>query len=202
MGLEKINELRKAKGITLDALAAMSGVPKSTLSKITAGQTKNPNLETVQAIAKALGVPVDYFDDDASFLPDNIHQLKRRMIPVLGNVAAGEPIWADEERDVFVDDNGTAEADFALRVKGNSMAPLIEEGDFVYIKRQPMVRNGQIAVILDHDSATLKYFYNHGTSVQLVSHNPEYQPMAYDGAAASDLHILGLAVSFKCSLLK
>ena len=63
MGIEKINELRKLKRLGLDELSKLSGISKSTLSKITSGQTKNPNLETVQAIARALNVPVDYFDD-------------------------------------------------------------------------------------------------------------------------------------------
>lgn len=202
MGLERINDLRKAKGITLDALSSLSGVPKSTLSKITSGQTKNPNLETVQAIARALGVPVDYFDEDTEMLPANLYPLSRRMIPVLGNVAAGTPIWADEEHDEYIDDNGTRDADFALRVIGDSMSPLIEEGDFVYVRRQPEVCNGQIAVVLDEDSATLKYFYNHGVGIQLVSHNPAYPPMAYTGEAAKGLCILGLAIAYKRSLLK
>lgn len=201
MGLERINEIRKERKITLDELAELSGVPKSTLSKITSGQTQNPNLDTVKAIAKALNVPVDYFDDADVYL-DNVYPINRRMIPVLGNVAAGQPIWADEERDEYVDDNGTASADFALRVKGDSMSPLIEDGDFVYVKRQSEVRNGQIAVVLDGDSATLKYVYVHGDSVQLISHNPAYPPMVYSGTDAEELTIMGLAVAFKRALIK
>lgn len=199
---DRARERRRKLNLRQEDIAQRLQVSKSTISDWETGK-RIPDIEEIDRIAEAYETTThELMGWEYDPVPDNIHPLKRRMIPVLGNVAAGEPIWADEERDVFVDDNGTAEADFALRVKGNSMAPLIEEGDFVYIKRQPMVRNGQIAVILDHDSATLKYFYNHGTSVQLVSHNPEYQPMAYDGAAASDLHILGLAVSFKRSLLK
>lgn len=64
MGLEKINEIRKSKGISIDELSRLSGVPKSTLSKITAGITKNPNLDTVQSIAKALDCSLDDFDDE------------------------------------------------------------------------------------------------------------------------------------------
>jgi transcriptional regulator with XRE-family HTH domain len=71
MGIEKINELRKQKKLSLDELSEKSGISKSTLSKITSGQTKNPNLETVQAIARALNVPVDYFDDSSTILPSN-----------------------------------------------------------------------------------------------------------------------------------
>lgn len=63
MGLEKINEIRKAKGMSIDELCEKSGIPKSTISKITAGITTNPTLDTIQAIARALGCRLDDFDD-------------------------------------------------------------------------------------------------------------------------------------------
>jgi len=65
MGLEKIGEIRKQKGMSIEDLAARSGVPISTLSKISAGITKDPKLETVKAIAKALGCSLSDFDDGA-----------------------------------------------------------------------------------------------------------------------------------------
>lgn len=63
MGLEKINVIRKEKGLSVDDLVELSGIPKGTLSKITAGITKNPSLETVSAIAKALGCTLDDLRD-------------------------------------------------------------------------------------------------------------------------------------------
>ena len=63
MGLEKINEIRKAKNMSIDELCERSGIPKSTISKITAGITTNPTLDTIQAIARALGCRLDDFDD-------------------------------------------------------------------------------------------------------------------------------------------
>lgn len=59
VGLEKITELRKKSGLSLEELSIKSGVPRSTLSKISAGITKNPNLETVQAICDAIGCTLD-----------------------------------------------------------------------------------------------------------------------------------------------
>ena len=64
MGLERINVFRKQKGLSVEELSKVSGVPLGTLSKITAGITKNPNLETVKAIATALGCSLDDFDDN------------------------------------------------------------------------------------------------------------------------------------------
>lgn len=63
MGLEKINEIRKAKGISIDELCERSGLPRGTISKLTAGITTNPTLGTMQAIARALGCRLDDFDD-------------------------------------------------------------------------------------------------------------------------------------------
>lgn len=201
---DRIKKRREQLGLSQLQLAGMIGVQEATVSRYESGVIQNPPQSKLRALAIALKVDSNYLMnwDDHDTLPDNILPIKRRMIPVLGNVAAGVPIWADEEYDEYIDDNGTLEADFALRVKGDSMSPLIEDGDFVYVKRQPEVRDGQIAVVLDSDSATLKYFYNHGIGVQLVSHNPDYPPMLYSGSAANDLTILGLAVSYKRSLLK
>jgi len=64
MGLELINKLKQEKGLKSDELAIKSGVPIGTLNKILNGQTKNPSLETVFALARALGCSVDDFDDD------------------------------------------------------------------------------------------------------------------------------------------
>lgn len=66
MGLDKINEFRKMQGLSIEELASMSGVPKSTLAKISAGITANPNIDTVKAIAKALHCSLDDFDDQPS----------------------------------------------------------------------------------------------------------------------------------------
>lgn len=87
MGLEKINEIRKEKRMDLATLAELSGVPYGTLSKITAGITKDPKLETVKSIARTLGVTIDVFDDapsrqqaegsDPQFTPDEKNLIKK-----------------------------------------------------------------------------------------------------------------------------
>ncbi|BCI60594.1 helix-turn-helix domain-containing protein [Solibaculum mannosilyticum] len=66
MGLEKITELRKAKGMTIEDLAIKSEIPISTIKKISAGITTNPNLDTVIALARALECKLDDFDDTSS----------------------------------------------------------------------------------------------------------------------------------------
>ena len=63
MGLEKINEMRKYIGMSIDELSEKSGVPKGTLSKVTAGITKNPSVDTVKSIVHAMGFTLDDLDD-------------------------------------------------------------------------------------------------------------------------------------------
>ena len=63
MGLEKINDMRKHIGMSIDELSEKSGVPKGTLSKITAGITKNPSIDTVKAIVHTMGFTLDDLDD-------------------------------------------------------------------------------------------------------------------------------------------
>ena len=91
MGLEKINAMRKEKGISLDELSQLSGVPKGTLSKITAGITTNPSLETVRAIVTALGYTLDDLEDEprreAYTDAENLIIQKYRRLPDTGKQA-------------------------------------------------------------------------------------------------------------------
>ena len=92
-------------------------------------------------------------------------------------------------------------ADFALRVKGDSMENVpILDGDIAFIRQQPEVENGEIAAILIDGEATLKRFYRENGSVMLVSENPKYRPMIYTEDACEDLRVLGKAIAYQHSL--
>lgn len=199
---QRLIDAYRKSGLSYPELEKITGIPKSSIQRYITGMYEDIPMSRLEKIADALNVSAAYIMGWEDELPSNIVPIHRRMIPVLGNVAAGQPIWADEEHDEYVDDNGTKGADFALRVKGDSMSPLIEDGDFVYVHRQPTVRNGQIAVVIDGDSATLKYVYINNDGVQLASHNPKYAPMVYTGDAAAQLHIAGLAIAYRRSLIQ
>ena len=139
--------------------------------------------------------------EDKQSLPSNavpvdFSHLKR--IPILGRIAAGAPIYAEEniEGYTFTDLNGGAEY-FALRVRGDSMnAARIFDGDIVIIRRQDIVENGEIAaVLIDDQDATLKRFSRNGDTVTLIpqSTNPEHQPFVYNLKDTS-VKILGLVI--------
>lgn len=109
MGLEKIGEIRKARKMTLDELSLKSGVPTSTLKKISAGITTNPNLDTVQAIARALNCSLDDFDDNPkieynTFLlgGEKEHIKKYRYLPDSGKEMVDFVLDKEYERAVAI----------------------------------------------------------------------------------------------------
>ena len=113
-------------------------------------------------------------------------------IPILGTVAAGRPILAEENRDSCIRLSKTLlkkNCDyFALRVKGDSMKGVgIMEGDIAIIEQQNMVRNGEIAVVILDDSATLKTFYQENARIRLQPENPNYSPIY----CSQDIRVLG-----------
>ncbi len=104
----------------------------------------------------------------------NIGDMQRHKIPLIGSVAGGEPIY-DEETDLYID--GPIKASCALRLKGDSMAPTYLQGDIIYVREQPEVRSGQVAVVFLDDQCTLKHVYKSNNGLQLISDNPKYPPI-------------------------
>ena len=112
-------------------------------------------------------------------------------IPVLGHVAAGSPILAEEEVDEYVPYAGNTADLFALHVHGNSMIKCgILDGDIVVVRRTPEARNGEIIVALVEDSATVKRFYKEDGYFRLQPENDDYEPIIVDS-----VDVLGKVVS-------
>lgn len=125
--------------------------------------------------------------------PREESELPRRQVPILGNVAAGSPILAQEciEDYLTFDTGGHDEEYFALRVRGESMLGLgILPGDLVVVHRQQVAHNGEIVVALLEDEATVKTFSRKDGKIWLLPANPDYQPI--DG---TDCTILGRVVA-------
>ncbi|MCI9567334.1 MAG: transcriptional repressor LexA [Lawsonibacter sp.] len=118
---------------------------------------------------------------------------RANQIPVLGNVAAGAPILAQEHIEEYLtfDTQGLSGEHFALKVRGESMldAGILPE-DLVVVHRQQQVRSGDIVVALFEDEATVKTFRRQKGHVWLIPENPDYQPI--DGTRAE---IIGKVVA-------
>ena len=127
----------------------------------------------------------------------NIKPIKKVKIPMLGNVACGEPTFADEGHETYIETDGHINADFCLTCSGDSMIPKIESGDIVFIRKQDIVDDGQIAAVIIEDEATLKrvYYDKANNILQLIAENPKYKPLVYSGPELDQIHILGRAVS-------
>ncbi len=116
------------------------------------------------------------------------------QIPIMGDIAAGQPIWAEQnfKGSITVDKKTLGLGNFfALEIKGDSMIDAgINDGDTVIIKQQHMAERGEIIAAYVDGSATLKRFqYEHGR-VSLLPANPAYQPIQV--APDSDFRILGV----------
>ena len=201
MKATKLKELRKAKGLTLDELADLIGTSKQTIHRYENGIISNIPPKKIESLATALGTsPSELMGWEDDIDTKEGLPLTLKKIPMLGEIACGEPIYALEERESFVTLGGAIDADFCLRAHGDSMVGArIYEGDIVFIKQQSMVNNGEIAAVIIGDEATLKrvYFYPGESKLILTPENPRYAPLVYVGRELEDVKILGRAVAFQ-----
>ena len=122
-------------------------------------------------------------------------------VPLIGAIACGAPILADEHVEDYVDVPAHISADFALTCKGDSMINArIFDGDIVYIRQQETVDNGQIAAVLIDGEATLKRVRLFDNHISLEPENPQYRPLVYWGEEMNAVRILGKAVAFTSAI--
>ncbi len=202
MGIGKrIKARRESLGMTQDELALKMGyTSRSTIAKIESGKNDIPQAK-IAAFADALSTTTSYLMDtgnDVFALAQNIMPLpKMKKIPLLGTIACGQPIYAEENIEDYLAVPDDLRADFCLRCKGDSMTGArIYDGDIVYIRAQESVDNGQIAAVLIGDEATLKRVYVAPNTVTLAAANDAYPPLIYVGEDISRIRILGLAIAF------
>ena len=212
---EKLARLKAGKGLTTEALSALSGVPKGTINKLLNGETRNPTAQTLRRLADALECPLEALCAAPDSIPGvyrlgellshekklmdegQLLPVRRRKVPLLGAIAAGRPILCEEEAEIAECADGV-QCDFALRVEGDSMTGArIYDGDIVFIRRQDDVDDGQIAAVIVDDRATLKRVYHIPGGLSLLSENPKYAPMIFTCAEHDSIRILGRAVAFQ-----
>lgn len=189
---KRIAALRRERGYGQEELAERSGIHRVTLARYETGAVE-PGVSAVSRIADALGVSVDEILCRTEKLPPFITMIKD-AVPVVGEIACGTPITAEQNISEYAELPDGVRADFALRCKGESMQPTFAPGDLVLIRHQPEVENGQIAAVGIDGEATLKRFYRQEAGVLCVSDNPAFPPMFYpDGAGVI---VYGLAVGY------
>lgn len=203
--------LNDKTSITATSLADKIGLSKQAISMYASGSRK-PKRPTIKAIAEALNVneawlmgydvPMERQDTSQILIASNIIPIpKTKKVPLLGTIACGEPILATENIESYVDMDADIHADFALRCQGDSMINArIMDGDIVYIRKQDMVENGEIAAVLMDDcsesQATLKRVYISDDKIRLCAENPNYQDMIFFENDMNKVRIIGKAIAF------
>lgn len=189
-------------GKTMEQIGAEVGVSKATVQRWESGEIKNVRRDKIAKLAKALDTTPAYLMgwDVAEPTPsaENVIPLpSTRRVPLLGTIACGTPILAEENVEELVDCPDFVHATFALRCKGDSMiGARILDGDIVYIRQQPDVDNGEIAAVLIEGEATLKRVYKSPGQLVLQPENPKFSPLVYSGETLDHIRILGKAVYF------
>lgn len=206
----RIRNRREELGLSQDELGKRLGYKsRSSINKIELDQ-RNLTQSKIKAIADALETTPAYimgWDEPDQKLDEenlkffyNLFPIETKKFPLLGNIACGKPIFADEQFEAYVEGGANIKADFCLRAKGDSMIRArIYDGDIVFIRKQSMVDNGEIAAVVIDDEATLKRvnYYPEKNLLILKAENPDYEDLIYTGEQLDHIIILGKAVAFQ-----
>ncbi len=202
---ERIRRFRHRAGLTLEELAGLVGTSKQTVYRYESGEIENIPRARIEAIAKALhqspAALMGWEEEPLSSY--GLLPCRRRAVPLLGKIACGEPIYAEEEFSGYMPLGDEIEADFCLRASGDSMiGARIYDGDIVFVKAQDAVENGEIAVVVVGEEATLKrlYFDAPGQRLVLSPENPRYAPLVFTGEELAGVKVLGRAVAFQSTV--
>lgn len=199
---ERIKKRREQIGLTQVALADMIGESKQTIYKYETGIVTNIPSDKIELIAKALRVQPEWImgwtDTESTEIPPGFEPPpKMRKVPLIGEIACGEPILAEQNIEDYLDVPEEVHCDFLLRCKGDSMIDAgIQSGDVVFVRIQEAVENGEIAAVRIGDEATLKRVYWDGDTLMLMPANNAYAPKSFRGEELNDVHIEGKAIGF------
>ena len=206
---KNIKRRRQQLKMTQTDLALKMGyADKSMIAKIENGNVDLPQSK-ILAFANALETTPgelmgwDY-ETEATETVDNIYKLDKIKLPFLGKVACGEPIFADEDRESYIMVGTDIGADFCLQCQGDSMINArIHDGDIVFVKKTDIVENGEIAVVIIDDEATLKrfFYYREQNLVILKPENPKYQDIILTGEQLNQVRVIGKAVAFQSDVI-
>ncbi len=210
-----IKQYRKQNGCSMDVFAQKSGLSKAYISILERnvnpvnGKPVIPSLETIKAVSQTIGIDfndvIAMLDEDQevslsseSAVPPGFMPLpKMKQVPLVGSIACGEPILAEQNIDGQVDAPEDIRCDFALNCKGDSMIGAgIHDGDVVYIRIQPEVETGEIAAVRIGEEATLKRVYLHPDYIELRPENPAFESIIRRRDEMNDVHIEGKAVGY------
>lgn len=210
---QRIKARREELGISAEDLGQKIGKAKTTIYRYELGLIEKMPTSVLEAIAAALQTSPAYlmgWTENKSLSSwqaqnfDNISPVQTQRVPMLGEIACGKPIWANEDRESYVQAGVNIKADFCLIARGDSMiGARIHDGNIVFCRSQNMVENGEIAAVIIGDEATLKrvYYYPDKQKLVLQAENPKYEPFVYVGSELDEINIIGKAVAFQSDVI-
>ena len=196
---KNIRKRREELGLSQLELAELTGyTSKTSISKIESGSIDLPQSK-IKAFADALRTTpsklMGWTESDTTVIPEGFEPMpEMATVPLVGQIACGNPITAEENIEDTVSVPATWHADFTLRCVGNSMEPRIQDGDLVAIHSQPLVENGEIAAVRIDCEATLKRVYLYSDRMVLQPENQAYAPIVLVGDEMNTVQIEGKAV--------
>lgn len=206
---QRIKERRLALNMTQEELAHKLGMQKSAIAKYESGRVENIKRSVLAKMAELLECSPAYlmgWDDEEPQIPQfsNVFPISKKRIPLLGEIACGEPIFCNEDRESYIAAGTDVRADFCLKARGDSMTGArIMDGDVVFIQKDAELVNGQIYAVEIDDEATLKRVYYDETAqeLRLLAENPRYPTMVYSGERLAHVHLLGKAIAFQSDVI-
>ena len=189
---ERIKQRRIQLELNVNDIAEALGISRATLYRYESHEIEKLPISIVEPLAGILGTTPSELMGWNETGADG-----RKRIPLVGTIACGTPIMAEENVEDYIAAPIGCEADFALRCKGDSMIKArICDGDIVFIHSQPDCNNGEIAAVLIGDEATLKRVYKQHDAITLIPENSAYSPLVYRKEQMNEIRILGKAVGF------
>ncbi len=220
---EIVKKYREEHGLSMRQFAKLTGLSHAYIPLIERGTNHNgepliPSITAYKQIADAMGLSlhelvkmvdederVDISADGNNTTIPGIYPVRKKSFPVLGKVACGEPIFAEEDHETTIMASSDIDADFCLIAQGDSMTGAhIEDGDIVFIRQMEVVPNGKIAVVLIEDEATLKYidYRPEQATLVLTPANPAFRTQIYTGEELNQIRVLGMAVTLQKDLTR
>lgn len=192
---ERIRMLRTEQRMTQEELARRLGYAhKTSVNKIETGAADLPRRKVEEAARIFSVSPLFLLGLSQNRSEEAASAARTRRVPLVGTIACGTPVLAEENIEGWFDILDETRADFCLRCRGDSMTGArIHDGDVVFIRRCDDVEDGRIAAVLIGDEATLKRVYKTGNGLVLQPENPAYKPIFCTG---EDVRLLGVAVAF------
>ena len=195
---DRIKYKRKELNKTLEEVGKQVGVTRATIQRYENGNIQNIPSDKIELLAKALNTTPAYLmgwqeDSDYSKYP-RIKMIKKFVnVPILGEIACGQPMFCEENFEgIFQIDEDLDKPDFCLIARGDSMIDAgIHDGDIAFMRKTPVVENGKIAAVYYDEDVTLKRYYSKGNQVILQPENKFYSPIIIDLYEDIPLQILG-----------